>query len=100
MAKDVMVCEVCGKKLPAMSKSLTCSDTCRKRKSRLGLDAGKNMMAARNAIRYVIKGFELDVINTGDIYDDYEALVELLGKLRDAHIARYDREIAQRRDDE
>jgi hypothetical protein len=95
MSKDVTKCVICGRTLPTFSKSMTCGVTCRKRKSRLGLDAGKNMMAARNAIRYVIKGLELDEIKTIDAYEEYRELVDLVEKLRQAYNDRYNREKTQ-----
>lgn len=95
--KSGTICEVCGKPLPAFSKSFVCGDACRKRKSRLRLDAGKNMIAARNAVRDVIKGLDLDIISSRDSYDEYTALVDLLDKLREAHNARYGREMDEDR---
>ena len=91
--KSATTCEMCGKPLPSFSKGYLCSPACRKAKSRLKLDAGKNMIDARNSIRAVIKGLDLDVISSRESYDEYQDLVALLDKLRTAHNERYEREI-------
>lgn len=65
-------------------------------KSRLRLEAGKNLITARNAIRAYIKGLELDVISTRDSYDEYTELQDMLEKLAQAHNARFDREMVER----
>lgn len=92
--KNGSVCEMCGNRLHGFSKSFLCSAKCRKAKSRLHLDAGKNMIDARNSIRAVIKGLDLDVISSRDSYDEYLDLRDMLNKLADAHNARYNREAA------
>lgn len=94
--KNASVCEMCGNPLPAMSKGYLCSVACRKAKSRLGTEAGKNMIDARNSIRRVIKALDLDVISSSDSYDEYMDLRDMLEKLARAHNARYDREMSQR----
>lgn len=91
---DVTRCEVCGRNLSAMSKSSTCSAKCRKRKSRLGLDAGKNAMAARNALRYLEQGLNLDVVDTADMYEEWTEIVAVVNKVREAYNARFERERA------
>jgi len=91
--KKSSVCEMCHNPLPPFSKGYLCSTACRKAKSRLKLDAGRNMIAARNHIRAVIKGLELDVISSRDSYDDYTDLLHILETLRIAHNERYEREL-------
>lgn len=86
---------MCGNPLPSFSKGYLCSPACRKAKSRLKTDAGKNMIDARNSIRAVIKGLDLDVISSRDSYDEYQDLRDMLNKLAEAHNARYNREIAE-----
>lgn len=91
----VATCEMCGKPLPAFSKGYLCSPACRKAKSRLKQDAGKNMIDARNAIRRVIQGLDLDMVSSRDSYEEYQELSNMLDKLRESHNARFDREMAE-----
>lgn len=95
--KNATKCEMCGNPLSSFSKGYLCSPACRKAKSRLKTDAGKNMIDARNSIRAVIKGLDLDVISSRDSYDEYQNLRDMLEKLADAHNARFHREMAEDR---
>jgi uncharacterized Zn finger protein (UPF0148 family) len=95
--KSGTLCEMCGKPLSTFSKGYLCSPACRKAKSRLKQDAGKNMISARNAIRAVIKGLELNVISSRDSYSEYQELADMLNKLSQAHNDRYDRELAEQK---
>lgn len=95
--KNPFECEMCGKSLSAFSKSFVCSAACRKRKSRLKQDAFKNAVTARNAMRDLIKGLDLDVIDCESIYDDYFPLHDLLNDLAKSYNARYDRQHSEAR---
>jgi hypothetical protein len=89
------VCEVCGRPVSTFSRSYVCSAACRKRKSRMNTEAGLNLIKAKNAIREVIKGLELDVITTGRIYSEFYPLQNLVNELADAYNARFHREQAE-----
>lgn len=93
--RNPLECQICGDPISTFSKSYVCSDTCRKRKSRLKLDAYKNAIAARNAMRDLVKGLDLDVIDCGSIYDDFYPLRDLVDQLAAAFNARWEREQAE-----
>lgn len=90
--KSAYDCEVCGKRLSNFRKSYVCSDKCRKRKSRLRLDAFKNAVDVRNGLRNLIKGLDLDVIDCSSIRDEYEPIFGLVENLVSAYNARLQRE--------
>jgi len=85
MTKKANQCEMCGNTLHFLSKGNLCSSACRKAKSRLRLDAGKNAIDARNSIRKLILALDLGVVHSGDIADEYDDISSLLNSLYKAY---------------
>jgi len=92
MTKKANQCEMCGKPLHFLSKGNLCSPACRKAKSRLKLDAGKNAIDARNAIRRLILALDLGIVGSGDIADEYYDISSLLSSLYTAYDNAWNRE--------
>jgi len=76
-------CIMCSKQLPMTFKGDCCSDKCRKAKSRLKSDFGKNAMLARHLLSSLNKAVELGLIDTAPERGEIEEIRAICDKLSD-----------------
>lgn len=86
-----IACQMCGKPLPRFSKGSLCGTACRKAKSRLKTESGKNAIDARNAIRKLTQALDLDMVNPNDIASEYNEISALLNTLFKSYDAAWER---------
>lgn len=85
-------CEMCNKPMHPFSKQSTCGAACRMKKSRLKANSYQIAIDAKQGIKTLIKGLELNILSAGDIYDDYLQFQQVMHDLEKAIYARDDRE--------